>query len=860
MPATCPRVELLPHGSTDRDCRVNPAFRPQFTTPRRDPQSWMIEFKVLGSLSLTNHDGQEATSLLVRSKQVALLAYLAARQPRGWQQRNSLLALLWPESDDKRARFSLRSALHGIRSELGTDTIIARGDEELAINPDAIRCDVSAFEDALDAGRLEDALAMYRGPLLEGLVVPGLADFHIWADERREGLRRRAVAAAVSLADTAAGTDAELRWTRRALELSPHEEALLRRALQALARRGERAEALRVYEQWAARLRTELDGEPSPETSAMVERLRAAPPAPPRVTTRAESTIESPAVDAGAPATVPAPAAKRTRRRVLVGVGAVIIGSVMLISSLQRRAATQTLDTPGTSSPAAAQAFADGERELSAARYAGAIDAYARAVAADSTFARGFFRLSYAAAMGAHDSLSRVAADRALALKAALSPGDRLLLDAWRASLDSRIQESVSLYEKALNQDASNAEAWLQLAEIRYHWGPMLGTPPARAADAFRRVIALRPDNGAALIHLARLEARDAPHGGGFDTLVAAARRLKLSPAEDLELRTLAAAISGNARDRDSVLAEAAARGAVTERQLLTLALPFPDTAIAAALLRDLTKSDVRPRLRVIGYVELAHLAASRGRVRDALRAVDSLAIIAPERAVEVRAWIYALPFVKTPPGELLRIRDALARMPESHRPIGPSVSQIAEPGIYGPRRRYLAGILSLIAGDTATALRASHDLASWSGPDSQDSAFAADYAQSIRAELRIATSPSEAAETFSAPHSEPDRTYPDIMSFFAARERYLRAEALAAGGRRAEAIGWLETFPDPTGYDVWFLAPSLARRAELYRATGRNREARQAYERFLALWSHADPELGPMVAGARAALDKLPQ
>ncbi len=822
----------------------------------------MIEFKVLGSLSLVGHDGQEATSLLVRPKQVALLTYLALRQPRGWQQRNSLLALLWPESDDRRARFSLRSALHSLRSELGSDAIVARGDDELAVNPDVVRCDALAFEDALDAGRLEDGLSLYRGPLLEGFIVPALADFHIWSDERREVLRRRAVSAAVSLADAAeAGdnSDEVLRWARRALELSPHEETLLRRVLDVLSQRGERVEALRVYEQWATRFRGELEGEPSSDTLAVVDQLRI--PVAPRART---TQPEPPPLDAAIAASThqPVVASSRPRhrlvRRTLIGaVGAVVLGLASM-PLVRRDAAPQTVASTGTASASAAESFAEGERELSAARYAGAIDAYARAVADDSTFARGYLRLSYAAAMGAHDSLSRAAADRALALLGRLSPSDRLLLGAWRNYLESRIPESVFLYEKALSQDAGNAEAWLQLAEIRYHWGPMLGIPPSRAADAFRRLMLLRPNNGAALIHLARLEARNAPGGGGFDTLVTAARRLKLSAAEDLELRTIAAALSHDTRARDSVLAEAEARGTVTEQQLLTVALPFADTTLAATLARDLTESRERQVLRVTGYIELAQLAASRGHIRGAFQAVDSLAIIAPERAAEIRAWILSLPFVARGSPDLVRERDALTRMSESERAIGPSIGQVGESGIYPPRRRYLAAVLSLLAGDSATALSLSHELATWPKRNVQDSAFASDYSLAIRAELRARTSPGEAAEMFSAPHIEPDRTYPDLMSFFAARERYLRADALARAGRKTEAITWLETFPDPAGYDVWFVGPSLLRRAQLYEEIGRYRDARQAYERFLAFWESPDPELGPMVEQARAGLARI--
>lgn len=962
----------------------------------------MIDFCLLGSVALARDDGEEIRTLLARPKQIALLAYLAGRHPRGWQRRNSLLALFWPESDDRRARFSLRTALHGLRAELGPDIVLARGDDEVAINFDLVRCDAVAFEEALAGQRLREALTIYRGPFLEGLIVPGLADFHIWLDERRESLRRQAVGAAVALADAAdarGDLDDVLQWNRRAMELSPHEETLLRRALRTLELRGERAEALRVFEQWEARLGTELESEPSPETLSEVARLRAplgsGTRAPRRTALPAPST---PPIDTMPP---PAPTPKAVaedfhhrsaRRRSRVALGAVV-GVALLVGALfvHRRTAGATAkgtgtavlpfaftgdakfatladavqallsaglsgagplrtidphlvaafaskqpanaspraigaragaglgashfitgsiveqqgvlriqahlyavgqeDTPlgtattsgsadslfviadrlstdllaarlgtvsvegiGTSSVAALRAYVEGERHLFAAQYARATDAYSRAVAADSEFARAYFRLSYAASLGSHDGLSRTAAARALELKPKLPPADQLMLDAWQHTLKSRIPESIDLYERALGQDSRNSEAWLRLAEIRFHWGPSLGIPPASAAEAFWRVIAAVPDNAPALIHLARIEARESPGGGGFDTLAAAANKLNLTAAEALELRTLAAVLSG--RGHESVLAEARARGALTERQLLAAVLPFADTIMAAAFARDLTRSGVSSALRVIGYVELAQIAAAHGRVRAAFEAADSLATIAPDRAAELRAWILTLPFVKATPAELLRARDAVRHVMDA-APFGiaPSVEEIAKRGVNAPRGQYVQAVLSLLAGDTATAVALSRDLVERKRPDRQDSAFAANYAHAIRAELRMRETPVKAIEAFPAPHIEPSKTYPDLMSFFVARERYLRAEALAAAGHVREAITWLETFPDPAGYDVWFLGPALLRRAQLHTSLGERQAARRTYERFIALWQGADGELAGAVKDARAAL-----
>src|SRR3989449_3336619 len=137
----------------------------------------MIEFRLLGALHLTDAEGREVTSLLTRSRRLALLAYLAAARPRGLHRRDTLLALFWPELDVEHARAALRQALDVLRDSLGALAIVTRGDEEIGLDFNHLWCDVAAFEDAVAAGQLPQALELYRGNLLEGFFIPGAAGF-----------------------------------------------------------------------------------------------------------------------------------------------------------------------------------------------------------------------------------------------------------------------------------------------------------------------------------------------------------------------------------------------------------------------------------------------------------------------------------------------------------------------------------------------------------------------------------------------------------------------------------------------------------------------------------------------------------
>jgi DNA-binding SARP family transcriptional activator/Tol biopolymer transport system component len=217
-------------------------------------------------------------TVLVQPKRLALFAYLAlATRPR-LHRRDSLFALFWPDADIEQARRSLRQSLHFLRQSLGTGVLISRGDEEVGVQPEAIWCDVREFERALDGRHAAEALAIYRGNLLEGFHVTGVApEFDQWLEGERARLRARAVAAATSLRDTAersGNLSLAVQYAREVLRLGPASEGGLRCLMTLLDRSGDHAAALRAYDEFSKRLASELDTQPSPETVALAERLR----------------------------------------------------------------------------------------------------------------------------------------------------------------------------------------------------------------------------------------------------------------------------------------------------------------------------------------------------------------------------------------------------------------------------------------------------------------------------------------------------------------------------------------------------------------------------------------------------------
>ena len=270
----------------------------------------MITFSTLGALDLRDADGAAVESVLSQPKRLALLLYLALASPRGFTRRDTLLALFWPDSDAARARNSLSKALSVLRKALGEDVVVTRGNEEVGLNPQRIRCDAVAFDEAIDAGRLEEALELYEGDLAPGFHADTSTRFEQWLEAERKRRRQASLDAARVLAGHAreAGRLQEaVAWARRARAIAPLSERAVRDLVEVLAAAGDRAAALDVFKASSDRLASEYELEPSPELVARVQAIADGSIQP--ATVDLEASEPGPA-DTGQPA--PAPGDGRT--------------------------------------------------------------------------------------------------------------------------------------------------------------------------------------------------------------------------------------------------------------------------------------------------------------------------------------------------------------------------------------------------------------------------------------------------------------------------------------------------------------------------------------------------------------------
>ncbi len=211
-----------------------------------------------------------------------MLFYLAATGQA--HTRDFLATFFWSEASPSDAHHSLRSSLYylrqGLRSNRVEMALISEGDL-LGLQPGLYNCDVLQFRHFIELGTEPDlsrAIAVYRGPFLQGFSLPDAPGFEEWMRAEEVRLNQACYSALDLLA-----TGAELRkeWSaaighlKQLVMIDPLAENIQQRLMRLYLRQGEVGPALRQYRQFENQLHQELDLAPSPETRDLLyETLR----------------------------------------------------------------------------------------------------------------------------------------------------------------------------------------------------------------------------------------------------------------------------------------------------------------------------------------------------------------------------------------------------------------------------------------------------------------------------------------------------------------------------------------------------------------------------------------------------------
>jgi DNA-binding SARP family transcriptional activator len=149
----------------------------------------MFQLRLLGPFELRRDDGSAVP--LPGRQSLALLAYLALVD-RSAETRERLANLIWAGRDAEQANGSLRQELVRLRRAIGEKALPAAGTTSQPVRLDTIDIDIDVlrFRAAAAApGGGAEAIALYRGPLLQDFPLRSRDPFSDWLAWHRQQLQ-----------------------------------------------------------------------------------------------------------------------------------------------------------------------------------------------------------------------------------------------------------------------------------------------------------------------------------------------------------------------------------------------------------------------------------------------------------------------------------------------------------------------------------------------------------------------------------------------------------------------------------------------------------------------------------------------
>jgi len=228
---------------------------------------------------------------LSRRKAMALLSYLAVTRSR--HHRETLAALLWPESDATAAYSALRNVLWIVRQTPLSKAIRSDRSTVELLDSDMLEVDVNQFRDlTLECpGRshgligvcatceplLKEAVRLWSGPFMSGFTVANSVRFEDWQFAEGEALRRELTETLDRIVEyyfSIENWTSAARYARQWLQVDALNELGYRRLMKALAAQGKRSEALQAFDECTRVLTAELGLSPEESTTELAAKIR----------------------------------------------------------------------------------------------------------------------------------------------------------------------------------------------------------------------------------------------------------------------------------------------------------------------------------------------------------------------------------------------------------------------------------------------------------------------------------------------------------------------------------------------------------------------------------------------------------
>jgi tetratricopeptide (TPR) repeat protein len=524
-------------------------------------------------------------------------------------------------------------------------------------------------------------------------------------------------------------------------------------------------------------------------------------------------------------------------------------------SRLSRISALTTHSLP------ALKAYLVGEAALRSGHYRDAMTSFQTAVAADSTFALAWYRLSVTADWtSAPQEIRRAAAEQAVRFGERLSAHDRQLLDAFLTFRRGAGSEAETRLRAILASYPEDVDAWYQLGENIFHYRPDLGGSISESREAWERVLEVQPDDVLSLTHLARVAAAEG-RTAELDSIVDHTMRVGAGGDRALEMEALRAWAGDDAAEQarvESALAEA--DDVVRYISVWDAAVYAGNPEGARRIARIIAQESPSLHARATGLALQATLEVAAGRPAAAAARLRDAEALDEAVSLEHRALLAVMPFVEDPPESPQAVRQRLRRWdPAAVSSSGlASMWYTADDDVHVPIGRYVVALLDARLGAAQAARQAVPVLDSWTGsPEART--LAHNLARGVEAELALQTGRAdEALEALEALRQEIPYILQLSSTFYLqGRERFLRARLLERAGRLEDAVLWYGSFDGHSIYDLPYVAPGRLARGRLLERMGRADEAAAEYAAVVEAWRDCEPALRPAWEDARRGLER---
>lgn len=290
---------------------------------------------------------------------------------------------------------------------------------------------------------------------------------------------------------------------------------------------------------------------------------------------------------------------------------------ILLAEGGEEMASVQHVGSLTTESLPALMAYLEGERHYRMGHFARALEAYDRAIAADSTFALASLRaaLAYGWEEGNPAPATRAHRERAVRYADRLPARERALLAAVVGEAEND-PAAIERLEEQIRRYPDDSDLWNALGELYVHVGRRAAVSPEEAIVPLERAVVLEPDFAPYLVHLTD---HAISHGDSADAARWLQRERGLAPDAVFTRwhgHAFILAHGSDPREREAVLDSLRSLGRVPGYLMRALAGPrWPDLREAAFRAAAGGASDDNP----IPPRNLGYTLMDRGKVTAAL-------------------------------------------------------------------------------------------------------------------------------------------------------------------------------------------------------------------------------------------------